>query len=168
MWGGWKEGEKLPEISRLVYTEACLKEALRRYSVVPVVVKVAARDTVLGGHTVPKGTCIVISTQAVHMRPDLWPEPEKFDPDRFLEPGKIVPYTFLAFTEGPRVCLGQYFSLTESKIVVSLLFQRFRFELNMDMESTLKTNPRIVPICPKNGTHLRVYRRLDEGTNDDE
>ncbi len=165
MWGGWKEGEELPDTSGLVFTEACLKEVLRRHTTVPLLVKVAACDTVLDGYAVPKGTGIVILSKAVHMRPDLWPNPEKFDPNRFLDPEKIVPYTFLAFAEGPRVCLGQQFSLVESKIAVSLLFRRFRFELNMDVESALKCNPRIVPLTPNDGAHLRVYCRSD-GTND--
>ncbi len=159
VWGGWKEGEPLPDVSRLVFTEACLKETLRRYSTVPTIVKVAACDTVLGCHAIPKGTGIVILSQGVHMRPDLWPEPEKYDPNRFLGPGKIEPYTFLAFSEGPRVCLGQHFSLTESKIVVSLLFRKFRFEFNMDKELAFKRDPRVVPVTPKYGTHLMVYNR---------
>ncbi len=165
MWGGWKEGEELPDTSGLVFTEACLKEALRRHNAVPLLVKVTARDTVLGGYTVPKGTGILLLSKGVHMRPDLWANPEKFDPNRFIDPEKVIPYTFLSLSEGPRVCLGQNFALLESKIAVSLLFRRFRFELNMNVESALKCNPRIVPLTPNDGVRLRVYCRSD-GTND--
>ncbi len=168
MWGGWKEGEELPDTSGLVFTEACLKETLRRHTTVPVLVKVAARDTVLGDYEIPKGTGIWILSKAVHMRPDLWPNPEKYDPNRFMDPEQVVPYTLLAFAEGPRVCLGQNFSLVESKIAISLLFRRFRFELNMSVESALKCNPRIVPLTPNDGTHLRVYCRPDGTTTNND
>lgn len=57
----------------------------------------------------------ILRPQGVHERPDLWPEPMRFDPGRFEK--SIAPYTFLPFIDGPRNCLGQHLSLLESKVL---------------------------------------------------
>ena len=101
----------------LLFTECSLRESLRKYSVVPTVVRVAAEDTHLGDdYFIPKGTTLMINMQGVHHNPNIWPEPLAYKPERFLE--EIKPYTFLPFIEGPRMCLGQFLSLLESKVRV--------------------------------------------------
>jgi hypothetical protein len=80
------EGVALPpraELERLVYTVNVLKESLRLYTLVPVVSRVCVEDDVLGDQAVPAGTKIFLLVKAVHMDPDLWPEPEAFRPERF-------------------------------------------------------------------------------------
>ncbi len=110
----------------LEYTEAVLRESIRRYSLVPVVTREAVEDDVLGEFTIPKGAKIVVAIDAVHHDPRLWPEPLEFRPERFLAPPPH-PYAFLSFLAGPRNCIGEHFSLIEAKIVLARLVQRFRF-----------------------------------------
>jgi hypothetical protein len=75
-----------------------------------------------GGTQVPAGTTIIIGIQGVHMSPDVWQEPTKFDPSRFLLPEETDdPYAFLPFIQGPRNCLGQHLALLEARIVLALL-----------------------------------------------
>ena len=137
------------------YSECCLKESLRKYSVVPTVVRVSAESTKLGDYYLSKGSKIMVNMQGVHHNPIFWPEPDLFRPERFLS--KIQPYTFLPFIEGPRMCLGQFLSLLESKIVLATLLCMYDFQ-TVNKDAGLK-HPYMVPIIPKSGHHMRVYHR---------
>jgi cytochrome P450 len=141
------------------------QESLRKYSVVPISARVVAEDLYLeqGPYFLPKGSSVMINISGIHLDPEIWPEPMKFDPNRFLPDGgtmknkPIEPFTFLAFIAGPRNCLGQHLALLESKMVVSLLTQRYKFELprsdNIDPQDWSNgKDPRhrfMVPVIPK-------------------
>jgi cytochrome P450 len=139
---------------KLVFTECCLRESLRKYSIVPTVVRMTADEVALGENILPKGQTVMILMQGVHHNPKYWPEPLRYNPERFLE--DIKPYTFLAFIEGARVCLGQHLSLLESKIILALLVKTYRFEV-MDPEEAGIKHPYMVPIIPKTGHHMKIY-----------
>lgn len=139
-------------ISKMDYTYAVLKEALRKYSVVPVVTRVTKEEDVLGDYKIPKGTTIGLLLQSVHHREDLWPNPDKFDPTRFLEPNKVAPYTFLPFIDGPRNCLGQHLALLEGRVILAYLVKTFKFKTLTDREG--EKHSLVVPIAP--ATHMRM------------
>ena len=146
---------QLPSTSKLgnlEYTLMCLKESLRKYSVVPTVVRVATQSTTLGTHYIPQNSTIMVNIQGVHHNPEFWPEPLVYNPDRFLQTPK--PYTFIPFVEGARMCLGQYLSLLESKIVLSLLVSKYKFELVN--EDAWEKHDFMIPIIPKNGHHFKI------------
>ena len=132
--------------------KAVLKEALRKYSVVPVVTRVTKEEDVLGDYKIPKGTTIGLLLQSVHHREDLWPNPDKFDPTRFLEPNKVAPYTFLPFIDGPRNCLGQHLALLEGRVILAYLVKTFKFKTLTDREG--EKHSLVVPIAP--ATHMRM------------
>eukprot|EP00428_Durinskia_dybowskii_P071154 CAMPEP_0170399000 /NCGR_PEP_ID=MMETSP0117_2-20130122/23724_1 /TAXON_ID=400756 /ORGANISM="Durinskia baltica, Strain CSIRO CS-38" /LENGTH=493 /DNA_ID=CAMNT_0010655639 /DNA_START=27 /DNA_END=1508 /DNA_ORIENTATION=+ len=142
------------ELDKLVYADSCLRESLRKYSVVPTVVRINNADTELGEYKICKGSTLMVNMQGVHHNPQYWPEPMVYRPERFLQP--IAPYTFLPFVEGPRMCLGQYLSLLESKVVISILLSTYRFEVTNKEDAGLK-HPFMVPIIPKTGHFMRVY-----------
>ncbi|GKY97402.1 hypothetical protein MPSEU_000698700 [Mayamaea pseudoterrestris] len=169
----WKTAQStdIPDAERLaelVLSEATLRESLRKYSVVPLVARRTIADMHIQdeGHNylLPKGSSLLLNIQAVHHDPSLWPEPMKFDPQRFL--GKEPePYTFLPFIAGPRNCLGQYLALLESKMVISLLLQRYRFQRpdggSLDAWSS-NNDPRhryMVPVIPAKELMVRVSRK---------
>lgn len=143
-------------LDMLFFTESCLREAIRKYSNVPTVVRMAVEDVQVGDYLFPRGTTVMVAMQAVHHNPTFWPEPLAFNPDRFLEP--IVPFTYLPFLDGPRSCLGQYLALMETKIVLSMLLLHFRFEA-VDAAAAVEKHPFMVPIIPKHGHHMRVHAR---------
>jgi len=145
-------------LSKLVYAECCLRESLRKYSVVPTVVRVAAEDVQVGTDVfIPKGSTIMINMQGVHHNPDVWPEPMKYRPDRFLE--EIKPYSFLPFVEGPRMCLGQFLSILESKIVLSILLLNFSFDVLNPKEAARK-HKFMIPIIPETGHFLKPIAKI--------
>ena len=137
----------------LQYTEMCLRESLRKYSVVPTVVRKASEAVDLCGYHIARGATIMVNVQGVHHNPDLWPEPMEYRPERFLEQPK--PYTFIPFVDGPRSCLGQFLSLLESKVVLSTLLKRYRFELT-NPEDAGDKHSFMVPIIPRRGHFFRV------------
>lgn len=148
---------KYPErsvLDKLVYTECCLRESLRCYSVVPTVVRIAAEDVQMNEIFVPKGSTMMVCIQGVHHNPKYWPEPLVYKPERFLEP--IAPYTFLPFVEGPRMCLGQFLSLLETKIVLAMLLLKYRFEIT-NPEDAGKKHPFMVPIIPATGHYMKIH-----------
>lgn len=142
------------ELDKLVYADCCLRESLRKYSVVPTVVRVNNQDVELGEHKIPKGNTFMVNIQGVHHNPEFWPEPLAYKPDRFLKP--LAPYTFLPFIEGPRMCLGQYLSLLESKVVLSILLSTYKFEVTNEADAGL-THAFMVPIIPKTGHYMKVH-----------
>lgn len=141
------------QLNKLEYTEGCLRESLRKYSVVPTVVRVASETVEVGPYVLPKGTKIMVCIQGVHHNPAYWKDPLEYRPERFLT--EIQPYTFLPFVEGPRMCLGQFLSLLETKVVLSMLVQRYDFEIVNKEEAGLK-HAFMVPIIPKAGHWMKV------------
>ena len=108
------------DIDSLPYLNAVCNEVLRLYSPVPVTVRVAADDTTLLGHRIPKGTTIFISPWATNANKEFWSEDAAdFNPDRWLGEGKANTggiesnYAFLTFLHGPRSCIGQGFAKGE-------------------------------------------------------
>jgi cytochrome P450 len=140
------------QLDKLVYSQCCLKESLRKYSIVPTVVRIAEQSISVGEYFIPQGMSIMVHLQGVHHDPAYWPEPLEYRPDRFLQ--ELEPFTFLPFIDGPRNCLGQHLSLLESKTVLALLVLRFKFTIT-NADAGLK-HSYMVPIIPKVGHFVSV------------
>jgi cytochrome P450 len=159
--------QSIPEnLSALIWSEASLKEALRKYSVVPMVARRIVRDMYVQDqgtdYFLPAGNPVLVHLQAIHRNPALWPDPLRFDPTRFLQKNPPAPFTFVPFIAGPRNCLGQHLALLESKMVLSMLLQRYDLEVVGD--SPTGPDPRhrfMVPVIPEKEVWVRVRARLD-------
>jgi cytochrome P450 len=141
----------------LEYTEAVLRESLRRYSLVPVVTREAVADDELGGFEIKKGSKIVVAIDAIHHDEKLWPDPTAFKPERFLQP-LPHPYAFLAFLAGPRNCIGEHFSIIEAKLVLARLVQRFRF--HVASKEVGERHMFKAPVAPAQPMHLFVEEHV--------
>ena len=112
---------------RLPWTRAVVDEALRLYPPAWAISRRSHRDDEVGGRQVPAGTLAIISPWLVHRRPDLWPEPEAFRPERFLDGTARTGY--LPFGQGPRLCIGREFALGEMVVVLAELLREHRIDV---------------------------------------
>lgn len=151
------------DLGRLPWTTACLQEAQRYYSSVWIIAREAIDDDVIGrpstAHHIRRGTTVVIPIHHIHHDARWWPDPEKFDPTRFLDPSAAKTRhrsAYLPFGGGRRICIGQSFALMEMVLMAAIMSQRFAFDLApnhvVELEATLT-------LRPKHGIHLVGSRR---------
>lgn len=150
---------KREEVEKMEWTLSCLKESLRKYSVVPVVTRDLNKDDEVCGEKLPRGSWIICHLQRVH---HLYKDPLEWKPDRFMPGGEyesfsedIRPYMFVPFIQGPRNCLGQYFALIEARVVLGLLCDQFSFSL-VDPKTQGVTHPTVIPVGPVGGMNVYV------------
>lgn len=114
------------DVPKLKYLKATVQESMRISPVVPFVSRLAMDDDELCGYKIKKGTNVMLMQWLFHRDPRFFAEPLKFRPERFLDPvNKIDEYTYFPFAAGPRKCIGSEFSLLESAIILSNVFQNF-------------------------------------------
>ena len=85
-----------------------------------------AADTLCGREVRP-GDTVILPIYALHRHHDLWPDPDRFDPSRFMDPKSIDRFAYLPFGDGPRICIGANFALQEAVIILATLLARFKF-----------------------------------------
>lgn len=124
----------------LKYVEHCILETLRLFPPVFLFLR-QLKSTMKIVHEnktylLPVGTNIGVLPFLMHRNPDVFPEPDKFDPNRFLpeEVGKRHPYSFIPFSGGPCNCLGLKFAMLEMKVVVAYLLRNFVMSTTDKME----------------------------------
>ena len=120
--GGPPEAEHLPALE---YLDGSIRESLRLRPVAPFVVRKTVQPFAAGGREYPAGVVLCPCSYLVHRREDLYPEPDRFRPERFLE-RKFGPHEWFPFGGGNRVCLGMPFALYEMKVLLATLFSQVR------------------------------------------
>ena len=111
----------------LGYTAGVFKEALRLYPPAFLLNRVVIEDVEIGGYLLPKGTVMFISPYALHRLPDIWPDPGRFDPERFTPEAEAArpKLSWLPFGAGPRVCIGAELAILEAQLLLAQIAQRF-------------------------------------------
>lgn len=149
----------LADLPRLPYALQVFKESMRLYPPVPMFARRATKALEIGGYKLDPLQVVMVNVIGLHRRPDLYPDPERFDPDRFrTENEKKLPrHAFVPFAAGPRVCIGNHFALMEGQLLLAHLVQR--------MDFSLAPGARIVPeplitLKPKYGIPMQVRRRV--------
>ncbi|XP_050451489.1 cytochrome P450 4C1-like [Cataglyphis hispanica] len=141
----------MKSLQNLSYLDRCLKETLRLYTVAPFVIRRLEEDVKLHSYVIPAGTNLHVNIYGVHRDPNFWPNPEVFDPDRFL-PERMRnyhPYSYVPFSAGPRNCIGQKFGLLELKAMIAPLVHNFYLELIDQLKDIrLKANIIVHPSHP--------------------
>ncbi len=119
------------DLARLPYCLQVFKEAMRLYPPAYAFSRRALCDVEIDGYRVPKGRVVLIAPYTLHRREEYFPDPEKFDPERFTsEREKQLPrYAYLPFGAGPRICIGMYFAMTEGHLLLATIAQRVNFSL---------------------------------------
>jgi enediyne biosynthesis protein E7 len=127
-------GDRAPQyedLYRLRYTGMVIQEAMRLYPPVWGLTRRAVRADRIGGYDVPAGSDVMICPYTLHRHPDFWPDPHRFDPERF-EPAAAARghrYAYIPFGAGPRVCVGSHLGVLEATLVAAMVARRFRLGL---------------------------------------
>ena len=111
------------DVRKLEYSLRAFKEGLRLHPAALFVMRQAVEDAQVGVYTVAEGETILISTHLVHRNPKDWEDPDRFDPDRFLE--TPADHAFIPFGVGHQMCIGKHLALIEGQLVLAKLLQRF-------------------------------------------
>lgn len=128
--GGKKEID-YDTLTKLTYLDAVISETLRLYNPVVRIERTTAEDCELAdtGIKLFKGQIVAIPIHAIHHCAEYYPEPYKFNPERFLPENRhlLTPYTYLPFSAGPRNCIGSRFALLEAKLALVKIMMQFKF-----------------------------------------
>ena len=122
------------DAAALTLTRRVVDETLRLHPSAYITSRSATRDAEVGGHAIPAGGVVATSFHALHRHPDLWPDPDAFDPDRFLPEAVKArdSYAYLPFGGGPRSCIGNHFALLEATLGLATIVDRVRVESRSD------------------------------------
>ncbi|MGA8259210.1 MAG: cytochrome P450 [Arenicellales bacterium] len=146
------------DLGRLPYLKQVVQESMRLYPPVWGSARRCEQEEALGSYLLPAGSYVGVVSYALHRHPAFWPDPERFDPDRFT-PGASEgrhSYCYLPFAAGPRTCIGANMAMLEVQLVLAQLLQRFELRPVPDhpVESVAK-----VTLKPKYGLPMNVRRR---------
>jgi len=140
----------------IVYAEMVLQELLRLYPAINLILRYCVETcTTSDGTLIPKGTIVYIPAYNIHHNPKFWPDPEKFDPERF-NPNQETSFdsaTYLAFGGGPRMCPGKHYSHIKIKMAMISILREYKFVSTADTDSPPEVDNffQITPV-----KHLRV------------
>jgi len=145
------------DLAKLGYTKAVLNESLRFRPPVGVMMRKIQRETEVDGYRLKAGSLAIFNIYNVHHHPDLWHEPERFDPGRFLS-SESRRFSFMPFGAGERICIGNHFAMLESQLLLAMIIREYDFELLNPVEAEVEM---VVSLRPKGGLPVRIGRRSD-------
>ena len=134
------------------YLEAVIKESLRRRPVLPIVGRKLADRARIGEYVLPAGTVLMPCIYLMHHEPSLYPHPEEFDPQRFMDDAGGT-YTWIPFGGGIRRCVGAAFATMEMKVVLRAIFGRLSLRASGPPEEPVR---RSVSLAPRRGAEIVV------------
>uniref|UniRef100_UPI00292E541F cytochrome P450 n=1 Tax=Streptomyces sp. MK7 TaxID=3067635 RepID=UPI00292E541F len=156
-------GDTVPDYDTIMQLDVIpriLDETLRLWAPIPSFGKTAREDTVIGGHyELKKGAKVLILEGPLHTHPKAWERPDEFDIDRWLPENRVQhhPHAYKPFGNGVRACIGRQFALTEARLALALVLQKFKFSDTTDY----KMDPREA-LTRKPGNFELIVRRRQE------
>nr|XP_022906732.1 cytochrome P450 4C1-like [Onthophagus taurus] len=157
--GDKKCPETISELNDLKYLECCIKEALRVYPSVPIISRKMTEEVVVDGYKIPKNAYCILHIHKVHRNPKIYPDPMRFDPDRFLPENckNRHPYAYIPFSAGPRNCIGQKFAIYEEKTMLAAILKSYKVTA---FDSQEKVNELAELIMrPEQGVRIKLEKR---------
>ncbi|HEY0850338.1 MAG TPA: cytochrome P450 [Bradyrhizobium sp.] len=145
----------LDNLEKMPLSEMAFKEALRLKPPVPSIPRRAVRDFSFGGYTIPAGTQLGVNPLYTHHMPEIWPEPDKFDPLRFTDEAQRTRHRFawVPFGGGAHMCLGLHFAHMQAKTFA----RHFLQNLEVSLEPGYKADWQMWPIPkPRDGLKVKI------------
>ena len=139
------------------YIDAVIKESLRLHTILPMVVRELRVPLQLGPLALPAGVMVAPNVYLTHRRADLWPEPERFRPERFLD-ATPRPHHYFPFGGGARTCLGMAFANYEMRIVLAEILRRAELALAPGYEARMVR--RGITLAPSSGVPVVLQARM--------
>jgi cytochrome P450 len=155
---------RLADIARLDLARRVFAETMRLYPPVWMMQRTAMEDDTIGGFHVPKGAMVTVCPYVTHRLREYWPNPEGYDPDRFLPDAEALrpKYAYFPFSAGPRVCIGNAFALIEGQIALAMLSQHF----DLDLPPNVNVAPEfLITLRPKGGMKMRIQLQREGGVS---
>ncbi|KAL4712718.1 hypothetical protein ACJJTC_008015 [Scirpophaga incertulas] len=130
IFGNTNRAASIEDLSKMHYLECCIKESLRLYPPVHLIARKLGETVTLSDYIVEEGTICAIFIYDLHRLEKLYPDPLKFDPDRFLPENstKRHVYSYIPFSAGPRNCIGQKFAMMEMKSALAAVLRKYKLE----------------------------------------
>jgi cytochrome P450 len=150
----------MEDLPRLSYTKRVIDEVMRQRPSVWFMARTTLQELDLGGNRIPKDSNLLMSIPTLHNHPEVWPDPHRFDPDRFLPEAqaKRSPNAYIPFGRGAHACIGSHFSLMELLVMTAVLIRRFRVELAHDGFDPADVRAGL-SVYPRDGIRMRVVKR---------
>jgi cytochrome P450 len=157
------EGDCLPQtedLARLPYTEMVVAEAMRLYPPAWAVGRLAVKETEIGGYRIPKGALVLVSQYVMHHDARYFPEPGRFDPERWTPEAKSVrpQFSYFPFGGGPRRCIGEAFAGMEGVLLVATIARRWRLRPVASHQVEMSTRLTLRP--GKSGLPMTLEKRV--------
>ncbi|XP_043064312.1 uncharacterized protein LOC108087605 [Drosophila ficusphila] len=149
-------------IKEMKYLEQVVMETLRKYPVLAHLTRITDSDFSPEDpkYFIAKGTVVVIPALGIHYDPDIYPDPEQFNPERFTEEAIAArpSCTWLPFGEGPRNCIGLRFGLMQTCIGLAYLIKGYKFSVAPETQIPMKIVVKSILLSAENGIHLKVEK----------
>lgn len=148
----------LADLANLPYLEMVVKESMRLYPPAWITGRQAIEDVEIGEYFVPKGGVVNLVFYMAHHDARWWPEPERFNPERFSAENEanLNKHAYTPFGGGPRVCIGNSFAMMEARLLLATIAQRY--ELRLAPGQTVDMNP-MITLNPKDGLPMTLHTR---------
>jgi cytochrome P450 len=146
------------DVPRLPYTEMVLAESMRLYPPAWAVGRLTIEDYSVAGYVIPKGSLVLLSQYVMHRDARFFPDPEIFDPERWLQEAKEArpQFSYFPFGGGPRRCIGEGFAWMEGILLLATLASRWRMRL--DPSHPIGLQP-VMTLRPKHGIKMTLHPR---------
>ncbi|GJQ86707.1 hypothetical protein Trydic_g14778 [Trypoxylus dichotomus] len=147
-------------LNNLKYLDCVIKEALRMFPSVPFIFRTIDQEIQIDNYRIPKDTDVVLHIYGIHRCPQYYPNPNVFDPDRFLPENCVSrhPFAYIPFSAGPRNCIGQKFAMYEEKTVLAAIVNRYMVIATRKVED-IKVLPDLT-LKPLGGVSVKLERRM--------
>lgn len=149
---------ELADVAALAYTRMVIQESLRLRPIDWWLSRSATVDDEIDGYHIPAGTMVILNLYGIHHHPTVWPDPERFRPERFTreEIAQRPKHAWLPFGAGPRACIGRELAIMEAQLALAMLLQRFSMTAVPGRRATTRAR---MTLRPEGGVQVYLRRR---------